>query len=42
MVRKVNTKLLSDVRNSGSSLLSMVRAGGINRLNPYLAIDLID
>ncbi len=26
----------------GSSLLGMVRQGGINRLNPYLARDLID
>ena len=26
----------------GSSLLGMVRYGGINRLNPYLARDLID
>jgi predicted transposase YdaD len=26
----------------GSSLLVMVRSGGINRLNPYLARDLID
>ncbi|BBH38839.1 hypothetical protein myaer102_13540 [Microcystis viridis NIES-102] len=26
----------------GSSLLGMVRSGGINRLNPYLARDLID
>jgi hypothetical protein len=28
--------------NGGSSLLGMVRYGGINRLNPYLARDLID
>jgi hypothetical protein len=28
--------------NLGSSLLGMVRSGGINRLNPYLARDLID
>ncbi|WP_259678984.1 cysteine peptidase family C39 domain-containing protein [Microcystis aeruginosa FACHB-524] len=28
--------------NLGSSLLGMVRYGGINRLNPYLARDLID
>ncbi len=27
---------------SGSSLLAMIRSGGINRLNPYLARDLID
>ncbi len=27
---------------SGSSLLGMVRSGGINRLNPYPARDLID
>jgi hypothetical protein len=26
----------------GSSLLGMVRSGGRNRLNPYLARDLID
>jgi hypothetical protein len=26
----------------GSSLLGLVRSGGINRLNPYLARDLID
>ena len=26
----------------GSSLLGMVRSGGINRLNPYLTRDLID
>ena len=26
----------------GSSLLGMVRQGGINRLNPYLAKDLTD
>jgi len=29
-------------RTFGSSLLGMVRYGGINRLNPYLARDLID
>ena len=28
--------------NPGSSGLGMVRCGGINRLNPYLARDLID
>ena len=28
--------------NYGSSLLGMVRLGGINRLNPCLAIDLIE
>jgi hypothetical protein len=28
--------------NAGSSLLGMIRSGGINRLNPYLARDLID
>jgi hypothetical protein len=27
---------------SGSSLLGMIRYGGINRLNPYLVRDLID
>ncbi|GBL12146.1 hypothetical protein MSj_03658 [Microcystis aeruginosa Sj] len=26
----------------GSSLLGMIRYGGINRLNPYLVRDLID
>ncbi len=30
------------VRNNGSSLLGMVRFGRINRLNSYLARDLID
>ncbi|CCI37985.1 Similar to tr/Q8YSG6/Q8YSG6 (fragment) [Microcystis aeruginosa PCC 9701] len=30
------------VNQKGSSLLGMVRYGGINRLNPYLARDLID
>jgi len=34
---------LSDVSHDyGSSLLGMIRYGGINRLNPYLVRDLID
>ena len=34
--------LLTHINNAGSSLLGMIRSGGINRLNPYLAKDLID
>ncbi len=41
-----NLSKLSEVSESlqkiGSSGLGMVRYGGINRLNPYLARDLID
>ena len=43
-----NQKLADFIKNVfqgntfGSSLLGMVRYGGINRLNPYLARDLID
>ncbi|MDY7050583.1 MAG: hypothetical protein RPG89_18735, partial [Microcystis panniformis WG22] len=33
---------LSDASFQDSSLLGIVRSGGINRLNPYLARDLID
>jgi hypothetical protein len=33
---------LSKQPKLGSSLLGMIRSGGINRLNPYPARDLID
>ena len=39
---KWSSSLISKFKNKGSSLLGMVRSGGINRLNPYLARDLID
>jgi transposase len=38
----IEPKQLNDDKIGGSSLLGMVRYGGINRLNPYLARDLID
>jgi hypothetical protein len=34
--------LINSQELTGSSGLGMVRYGGINRLNPYLARDLID
>jgi hypothetical protein len=36
----LNTQMIRN--NLGSSLLGMVRSGGRNQLNPYLARDLID
>ncbi|KXS89016.1 hypothetical protein OA58_23965 [Microcystis aeruginosa NIES-88] len=42
LMRQVGDFSLMTQVEFGSSLLGMVRSGGRNRLNPYLARDLID
>ena len=39
---KITLSEALELNKQGSSLLGMVRQGGINRLNPYLVRDLID